>query len=870
MSSQEEDSVHTQENAAFKKRKGPACDKCRSKKVRCNGRPGERCNNCIAGNHECTFLTNAKKRYPDLARIEELENQLANMKKLLNKLHPGVDFTAALNGYVDNNSLWMVDPKDPKLSNTTEKSIPLPPPRPTLIKPELESEDLDPSDEDVAHPSPLERSFKAMSIQTGPPRFLGKSSRFYFFKKAYELKYEAAGREPPNLRDRDFVIPWKKNCSELYVSQPWIIPILQIHESPQYHFPEPELLKSLVKCFFDQTIKFMPLLHRPTFEKQINAGLHFTDEGFATVMMLVCSLGSRFSDDPRVLQDNTDSWYSAGWKWFAQVQNSRKLINVRPPRLYDLQICALAGLYLHQSVLSQAAWGIIGHGLRIAQEMGAHRQKRYAKNLTVEGELMKRAFWVLMALDGALCSSFGRTCVLQDEDYDVDYPMECDDEYWENAEGKAVFEQPAGKPSKTSFFRYFLRLKQIHMFALRTVYAINRTKVALGRAGPQWEQDIVSEIDSALNAWIDSVPEHLRWDPHRENLIFFDQSVFLWTAYYNLQINIHRAFIQGKQSPMSYTSVAICTNAARSCIHILETQSNRTNSSVLSMPTANSLFTSAVVLLLNMWGSKRHANQEKDMEEVRKVLKMLKVMQKRWHAASRYTEVLNDLANVGDIPIPPTPVTTINKRPRSPDSSPSPLPVLDGAETIQESRPLASSRRFQAYQQAQSPATSSSSRSNSTHPPSLEQPPPPILDSFPPLSSHSGAWPSSCTISPLNNDPFPLSPFTAMSAPADVAYKPQPFPPLDQNSPPLPNFSPTGFSSNSILGDFSGPSGAYASSAHSSQPFGTTGAHTSGILDGDTLAMWSFAPSGFEWDEWGTYATNMTEMAGNGMNPSHM
>ena len=112
--------------------------------------------------------------------------------------------------------------------------------------------------------------------------------------------------------------------------------------------------------------------------------------------------------------------------------------------------------------------------------------------------------------------------------FDVELPVECDDEYWEDAEGNAVFKQPPGKPSKNSFFRYFLRLKQIHMFALRTVvssfafevaqfvvtfrfqYAINRTKVALGRAGPQWEQDIVSEIDSALNAWVDAVPEHCK------------------------------------------------------------------------------------------------------------------------------------------------------------------------------------------------------------------------------------------------------------------------------------------------------------------------------------------------------------------------
>lgn len=57
--------------------------------------------------------------------------------------------------------------------------------------------------------------------------------------------------------------------------------------------------------------------------------------------------------------------------------------------------------------------------------------------------------------------------------YDVDYPVECDDEYWEDADGNPVFEQPPDKPAKPSFFRYFLRLKQIHMYALRTIVSIS-------------------------------------------------------------------------------------------------------------------------------------------------------------------------------------------------------------------------------------------------------------------------------------------------------------------------------------------------------------------------------------------------------------
>ena len=39
-------------------------------------------------------------------------------------------------------------------------------------------------------------------------------------------------------------------------------------------------------------------------------------------------------------------------------------------------------------------------------------------------------------------------------------------------------------------------------------YSINKSKVLLGFIGPRWEQHIVSELDSALNKWIDAVPDH--------------------------------------------------------------------------------------------------------------------------------------------------------------------------------------------------------------------------------------------------------------------------------------------------------------------------------------------------------------------------
>lgn len=42
-------------------------------------------------------------------------------------------------------------------------------------------------------------------------------------------------------------------------------------------------------------------------------------------------------------------------------------------------------------------------------------------------------------------------------------------------------------------------------------YSINKSKILLGFVGPQWEQHIVAELDSALNKWIDTVPDHCKW-----------------------------------------------------------------------------------------------------------------------------------------------------------------------------------------------------------------------------------------------------------------------------------------------------------------------------------------------------------------------
>lgn len=64
---------------------------------------------------------------------------------------------------------------------------------------------------------------------------------------------------------------------------------------------------------------------------------------------------------------------------------------------------------------------MIGIGIRLGQDVGAHRRKQYnpatAAATAVEDEQWKRVFWTLVSLDRGVSSALGRPCAIQDEEY---------------------------------------------------------------------------------------------------------------------------------------------------------------------------------------------------------------------------------------------------------------------------------------------------------------------------------------------------------------------------------------------------------------------------------------------------------------------
>ncbi|KAJ7255322.1 fungal-specific transcription factor domain-containing protein [Mycena rebaudengoi] len=419
-----------------------------------------------------------------------------------------------------------------------------------------------------------------------------------------------------------------------------------INPFPDLKFPPQDLLEDLLDIYFSRIHILMCLLHRPTFEASISRGLHLTHRGFGSVVLVVCALAARFSKDPRVVLEGTDSHLSAGWEWYEQVRPFRTNFTV-PPTLYDLQLVVLAIVYLQGTCSPESCWPLCAAGVRYAQEIGVHVRKRSDKTtMTVEDELFKRTFWMIMVCDALTSAFLGRPRAINDDDYDIDYPIEVDDEYWENVDPEKRFQQPAGKPSMYMFTVQYFKLIEILGLAQKTIYSPKRSQ-----RDKKSIEIAVTELDSALNKWVDAIPDHLRWDPTREQEPFATQSACLYTCYYHVQIQVHRTFIPSpaNRKPLSsnFPSLAICANGARSCSHVMEAQAKR---GLLVHPQVlNAMLDSAVVLSLNVWGGRKTgaaADPHVAANDVQKCVTVLQMYERHWQVAGRYCDTLYSIGNV--------------------------------------------------------------------------------------------------------------------------------------------------------------------------------------------------------------------------------
>lgn len=110
--------------------------------------------------------------------------------------------------------------------------------------------------------------------------------------------------------------------------------------------------------------------------------------------------------------------------------------------------------------------------------------------------------------------------------FDLEYPVECDEEYWETSDPEKAFQQPPGKPCKMSCFIWLIKLAEMLGYAHRTLYATKKSKMLIGLIGNEWESRVVSELDSSMNKWKDDLPDFRETFAAFESLLQVLNSVF--------------------------------------------------------------------------------------------------------------------------------------------------------------------------------------------------------------------------------------------------------------------------------------------------------------------------------------------------------
>ncbi|GAA5976642.1 hypothetical protein JCM11641_005649 [Rhodosporidiobolus odoratus] len=591
-----------------------ACDLCRRRKVRCDGsgitstEPNASnvaehpCSLCSAQGVPCTFEQRTTKKPPPKGYVESLERRLEAMESLLASLSeqtaqelaqtpavpPKSGYMTAEASYGDQGvegageavSGKAASGKSARRGSEVGERPPSPPPT-GLDEIQKLGERLD-----------------DLVIETD--RYVGRGSGLHLVHSVHEH----LSISPPEVHDHPSLVDNLLHIEHVKIQHSVGLP------------PQDLAVKLIEEAF--RSMSNWPLLVKKDFDENVRRGLVETDASFRALYLAICALGSRFVDDPRLYPPSATSFanlsspptstsdngeFCSGGKPSDQLRMAKGwpffwgACQAGPPPLlsaclYDLQANVVMTLWLLGSTGLITAWTAVGFAIRRAVDVGAHRENRLRwTSSPMQDQMRKRAFIALWSFDQYISSMLGRPLAIQPEDIDLAVPLEISDDdliAWDLAvrtariNGGPIPGPPpppeipigtalggAGK-KRFGLWECGVELHQIMGMALRGLYSIKR------EVRGEKLVEMVCELDSRLNGWLEMVPGGLSWNPSQMSDDQLKGASWLLCSYYHCQILIHRDHISPSKSRLlKFPSLAICSNAARSIARIMDTLRER-------------------------------------------------------------------------------------------------------------------------------------------------------------------------------------------------------------------------------------------------------------------------------------------------------
>ncbi|KAI4728970.1 hypothetical protein E4T49_03201 [Aureobasidium sp. EXF-10728] len=507
-----------------------ACDRCRSKKIRCDGiRPS--CSQCTSVGFECKTSDKLSRRafprgYTESLeeRVRSLEAEVRELKELLDEKDEKIDMLSKLHS-ASSQSAFQNSPRRPSAS-------------PAAPSPNTTSEDV----------FQVQQTLQLDGNGTNA-HFAGTSSGKAFYD-AFSRRVQELGRASPAI-----------NVQNLLPGSTHIAPRDPLSDPIVWKAPARLESDQLIGVFFQEWAPLFPILHRPTFlelyQSYMSAPENVIDNCSHAQLNLVFGIAalSSGSRDTSQLQSYETQWQAA----IDTILSDHSMPT--------LQCLVLAQLYCMQRGDYDRLLTYKALAVTLSSRLGLHQsQKRFALGASTS-EMRKKVFWSLYTVDCFSAVTLGLPKQLKDEDVHCEEPRDADEEYVDETGFKAPC---PGEYTRVSSALALFRAARILSRVLEDIYP--------ARSSYDLSLQQLSALSEELDAWHNALAPHLRLpfanDKPTTGTVS-SRSPLLSLTYHFIRALIHRPAVCASLGPRASSSLLAMAASSKHSIQIIELLSER-------------------------------------------------------------------------------------------------------------------------------------------------------------------------------------------------------------------------------------------------------------------------------------------------------
>ncbi|KAF3398571.1 hypothetical protein F1880_006338 [Penicillium rolfsii] len=549
-----------------------ACDRCRSKKIRCDGiRPC--CTQCANVGFECKTSDKLSRRAFPRGYTESLEERVRTLEAEVKDLKD------------------LLDEKDEKIDVLSRiHSFSSPSHRAASIR------------------SPSTTGTNKSPVSDAGERLIHVAKSFYQSgsKKPTQNPYAAFSTiQGFAYAMNDSLMKQGKSSSKDSIEALTKLSPPLAHGSPdQAVKTAPRLVSDqLINIFFQEWAPLYPVVHRPTILKAYGEYLNNSDSlkldiHVMTQLNLIfgiaaLSSSSRTNQNPAFFEQ----------KFTASLDSLTGETSIG-----GLQCFILAQLYCmtkgdYRTMLRYRALAI-----DICHQLELHQNQTDSEFNPLEAETRKKVFWSQYTLDRFSSVLTGMPILLREGDIEIEYPLDIDDE---NVTESGFLPTLPGESTRISSALALFGASRILNKALEDLYP--------SKAGYDVQIAKLHSVSAQLDEWLHALPAHLRLEFSQDKPstnVTSSRSPLLSLVYYFIRSLIHRPAVCFAEENVRSPSVLAMSDSAKHILQILELLDERRLCLSVSINRRELVLFSGLGLLWQTMGVKRESKLAKESQKL--------------------------------------------------------------------------------------------------------------------------------------------------------------------------------------------------------------------------------------------------------------